>query len=237
MRKLLVMGVMGAMSGGAIATTSANDARACWDGWAASTDRVSIRAPGDDRWSPERARDAATWLVRTQAILPEGARVDAFAGLVTVCRQPASASASAASATNPSDACDVIGEAKTDSAELATMFGAVARILKLRESETSHARAMRAAPLTVQVFAAYDAVSAANIAKKLNDDDIGEHGFLNVGGFPAKNDVAHVVVERDANGARIFRVVVGAFLEKRDAATTLADVAARARLQGFVRAI
>ncbi len=221
MRQILV--VLAAL-GACFAST--RTARACWDGYSATTEHVWIGVPGDPEWSPARARNAATWLVRLQALLPSDVRVDSFGDFATVCRVKADGECGA-----------TIAETKHDAGRLDLLFKAVARAVGTSSGATRKARLFGAKPVTVQVFSAHERTRAVAVAKRLNDESIGEHGFLNAGGFPANNGVAHVLDERDARGAPIHRVVVGAFLRAADAAPTVSDVTKRAGLVGFVRAL
>jgi cell division septation protein DedD len=62
-----------------------------------------------------------------------------------------------------------------------------------------------------------------------------KHGFITVGGFPAYNPTAHVVLGKDAAGSPAHRVFVGAFLSRGDADRVEASVRKALGIKGFVR--
>ncbi|MGD0525898.1 MAG: SPOR domain-containing protein [Polyangiaceae bacterium] len=205
---------------------TARAAHACWDGYLAASARVAIGVPGDPEWSPARARDAATWLVRVEALLPRDVHVRAFDRDVWLCRADADGR------------CDgSLGDGRFDGKRLVTLFRAVARLLRAGPAKVARARALRAHPVTVQVLASRDPARAEALAQRLNDEATGRRGFLDAGGFPSNNARAHVLDGRDARGAAIHRVVVGAFLHAADASDTLDEVGREAGLRGLVRAL
>ena len=69
---------------------------------------------------------------------------------------------------------------------------------------------------TVEAAAFASRARAEALAAQIAREGHGEHGFLEVGGFPAENPVVHIVAGADA-GHRIYRVVVGAFVDIAEA--------------------
>src|SRR5262249_26019597 len=116
-------------------------------------------------------------------------------------------------------------------------FSRVAAATRASAATVKRARAVDAAPLTLQVFAGHSEARAEAFAKRINDAGEGAHGFYNAGGFPANNPTAHVVDGVDASGRALYRVVVGAFLAKSDAVATGAELKKATGIAGFARAL
>ncbi len=185
------------------ALTVARPCLACWDGWDATIGKVTFLQAGDDTWSPERAREAARWGTRIDALLPAGASLASEHGTVTI-----------------STPTRLLGEGRWDGASFESLFSLAAKLLRARGSAAEIVRTRDAAPLTVQVFAAYDRKSADGAAARLDAKAEATSGFAlddtfySAGGYPARHVIAHVVRETDASGRPIYRVLVGAFLER-----------------------
>jgi len=212
-------------------------ASACWDGYAASAGNVHVAVDtgeGSPSWSPPFVRDVATWLVRTDALLPAGVTVDVDPyGYGSVCRGTAA------------DACATeIASFRWDG-DMQSLFRTVAAGVHASPASRRGARARRVTAWSVQVFAARDERRAQRVADELNalqksDDDFScDEGFLSVGGFPSWNDCAHVAVGevRARDGRPLHRVLVGAFLDPAEARAALAQIVTHTSLRGFVRTI
>ncbi|MFT5357307.1 MAG: hypothetical protein ACI9KE_004541 [Polyangiales bacterium] len=176
-------------------------ASACWDGYAAVYGNVTVQG-GDTEWSPENARELAIWLPRLSAIIGEEQLEVAFG----------SAFVRDAEIDYPAGRFDLL-------------FARVARKLGLERQARRAAMQIGFDALTVQVGATRDRASADALAERLMQSDPGyssgsfaaEHGFYEAGGFPADNSSLHVLETTDAQGAPVFRVVVGAFMTMADA--------------------
>ena len=206
------------------ALTVARPCLACWDGWDATIGKVTFLQAGDDAWSPERARAAARWGTRIDALMPPGATLVTEHGTVTI-----------------STPTRLLGEGHWDGASFESLFSLAATLLRARASDADIVRARDAAPLTVQAFAAYDRRNAERVAAQLDaaaDATAGfalDGTFYSAGGYPARHAFAHVVRETDASGRPIYRVLMGAFLERPQAVAASLAVRDRLGRTGFVR--
>ncbi|HZU84898.1 MAG TPA: SPOR domain-containing protein [Polyangiaceae bacterium] len=207
-------------------------AQACWDGYAASSARVTVDDPSSSEWSPELVRRVATWLARVEALLPPGDMVRADMVTVDVCHAP-----------DPDGVCSTpVGSASFAPGSLGTLFTAVAGIERASWGDRRDALARRATVRTVQVFAAYDRATADRIAGSINTGaSTGSFalgpGFIDVGGFPSANPVAHVVEARTDEDQPLYRVFVGAYVDDAAAREALAGVTAATGMKGFVRVL
>jgi hypothetical protein len=194
-------------------------ALACFDGYTASVGRVSVTVSGGPEWSRAFARDVASWLTRVDALLSAGDGATALFGDVTVTH------------------AGIDRDARWRDDELPHLFDAVARLTRpspaVRRAAVSHV----VVPRTMQTFASHDPAAAVRFARSINDRQLGEEGFLSVGGFPALHDTAHVVDAVDAAGRPLFRVFVGAFLDGTSAQRAALSLAHDAGVHGFVRAL
>lgn len=199
-------------------------ARACWDGYAASVGRVFIGVADDRPWDPGSARAVARWGARIDALLPANTLLNAQFNTVTFCQEA-------------KDGCgETLGEAQLPSLEsLPTLFSSVAKLTRASPAAVRRARAIDAQPFTLQVFAARAERRAKAIAARIDESGAGRHGFYEAGGFPAFNSTAHVVRGEDAAGRPLFRVVVGAFLDRKEAASLGDSIKTQLGIQGFVR--
>lgn len=196
-------------------------ALACWDGMAITTDKVVIAIETDARWSPEEARHWAKWVARIDALVPEGKTLSVTHGYVQIC--------------TTGGACEDVAEG-WEHATAFTLFERTAALFDASGSAISDARHMHAVPLTVQVAASRDLQAAEKLAARINAAELGVSGFFDAGGFPSANASAHVV-ESFAGDDVVFHVVVGAFLEKREAESAARTLEQELGVQGFVRTL
>jgi hypothetical protein len=203
-------------------------AHACWDGYAGEIPHVSVGMQAGSRtWSPDTARELAQWLVRIDALRPQGHSVSAWDGAVRVCEERSGPRATSCLGDDHWD--------RWDGRTFWSMFRAVALAVGAKPVAVRAALQRKATPFTVQVAVGYDERGARALARRFNQTHPADHGFYEAGGFPADNDVVHVMADRDDEGAPIFRVVVGAYLTRAEAQATVVRVRAAAGLQGFVR--
>lgn len=203
--------------------TAAAPAHACWDGLEAVTAGVYLQLMGDavGTWDPARVQAFATWLARIDALSPDDLEIQAFTGEVFV----------------HCDSCPENRKLRWDG-ELSSLFDRVATAVGADRKTRRQALAQDATAYTVQVASFADRADADRAAGRLNDreDSIDAHGFVQIGGFPSFNPAAHVVAA-DHDGTPVYRVVVGAFLSRADAATAQAEVHEQTGLRGFVRSL
>lgn len=196
---------LAALTLGAPATASA-----CWDGVSIGTERMTLSIPTDvDRaeWTAERARSYAKWAGRLDALIPEGKTVSVEFGWITICDVAA-------------DSCTEHHIMWEDD-YLPNLFEILADATEASNAKIMAARRLNTKPLTVQVAASSSLYGAEALAERINEQMLGLNGFLDIGGFPAINDDAHVV--ESYKGDRVtYHVVVGSFLE-RDKAKKAAD--------------
>ena len=207
-----------------LALTFARPALACWDGWSATVGRVDILQAGDDVWNPALARDVALWGGRIDAMLPAGSSLMSEHGRFAL-----------------SDASGAVTEGSWDGVHVEALFKLTAKILGRRAQAQGSARDGTA--LTVQLFAArsqsYADAFTAQLAAKAEAGQLSEPDgvFYTAGGYPANHAVAHVVLERDDGGAPIYRVLVGAFLDRSKAEAARRSLRDAVGMSGFVRAL
>lgn len=211
----------------ALATAAAlaavpSTAQACWDGVYVETDTVSIAIStevSEAEWSPERARSYAKWAGRIAALVPAGHSMSIEHGYISV--------------------CDLTGECKDieqtwEDPYLSNLFELTADVLDTPRGTVARARRTNAEPMTVQVAATRNLDGAYKLANEINDAELELHGFLDVGGFPAMNEYAHVV-ESWKDQAPMYHVVVGSYLDRDDAEAAAASVETALGMHGFVR--
>lgn len=183
----------------------ASTAHACWDGYAVQTDDGIYFTGGDEAWSPERAVELASWALRLRALLGAEGTLESEFGWGEA----------------------AVGERTIElrgDASPAHVFSTVASALGISRAERARLLAIDAHPYTVQVAASADRARAEALAAQLSEATL-PMGFYEAGGFPAENPEAHVI-EADVHGARVYRVVVGAFLDRAAAAQAAGEIAA-----------
>jgi hypothetical protein len=176
-------------------------AAACWDGYHAKARRVTIDGPGDRESVP--TAEVARWLVRIDALL-DGDPLEASFGFATM--------------------GDDELHYRTD--DLASLFDAVAEETGANASRRASARARSASLYVIQLAAGGDETGARRVAQRANESRAATHGFLEIGGFPADNPRARVVIEPDARGRRLFKVHTGTFLDLAEARRVARELAA-----------
>lgn len=191
---------------------------ACWDGFYVQAERVSFTGEGVEDWSPAQVRALATWTRRLQALVGPGGEVEADMGYASVC-VAARCSEAAARSSRPDE-----------------LFATVATALGASWRARSLALRVTAAPYSVQVAAVRDRAQAEALATRLSELEL-PHGFVEIGGFPADNREAHVLDAVDATGRPVYRVVVGAFLDRADASAHVAEIARATGLPTLPRAL
>lgn len=180
-------------------------ARACWDGYSVQTDDGIHFTGGDEAWSPERAVELASWALRFHALLGADGTLESEFGWGEA----------------------AIGERTIEfhgEASPAHVFATVASALGISRAERARLLAIEAHPYTVQVAASTDRARAEALASHLSEGTL-PMGFYAAGGFPADNPEAHVI-EADVNGAHVYRVVIGAFLDRAAALEASSEIAA-----------
>jgi hypothetical protein len=215
----------------ALTTTLCASARAqaCWDGYQVNIGRVGISAPGDTRWTPEGVRNAAVWATRIDALLPAKTVVSTFGSYVQWCTEGANGE------------CDeTLAEVTWERGGLAALFRKIAAATGASRETIRRAQALGAQPLTLQVFAAYDHARAEAFATRINEANTRDlnyalNGFFIAGGFPGFDPSSHVLEGTDASGAKLYRVVVGAFLTETEAAAASATLKEELGISGFSR--
>jgi len=193
-------------------------AHACWDGYAVQTDRVSFTGEGDTDWSVAQVRELATWARRFQVVLGREATLEADMGYGSLCTGARCA--------------DVV----VRSTRPEVLFSAVATALQVSWRERAAALRVTAAPYAVQVAAVRERAQADALAARLSELDL-PMGFVEIGGFPSDNPEAHVVEAVDPQGRTVFRIVVGAFLDRREAAGHATEIAQQTGLPTLLRAL
>lgn len=211
----------------AVLTPAAADA--CWDGYYASSSRVVIAESSNPPppWKPETAGDLARWLSRLEALLPAGFAMESWDGIVDVCRTGADGAMAHA---------DCLGHVYWNRRSFSSLFRLVARTVRARPLAVRAAMKREAAPLTLQLAAGLDEHGARTVARRINAARPVGHGFYEAGGFPADNDVAHVVTEESPAGT-VYRVWVGAYLTRAEAREALSKLSAATGMKGFVRGL
>lgn len=194
-------------------------AEACWCGYAAGVGRVDVTQPMPNfdycpvAWDPKVVRHWATWVVRLDAALPPGHTLEAFAGYAEV--------------------RSARGVAELEWKDLPDLFEEVSKLGSDPE-RAKRARKKNAQVFTVQIFASATDAGAERIAKAADEANFEDRGFFFAGGMPATNPVAHVV-EESVDGRLLRKVLVGAFLDRRDASVAARDLGRKLRLATFVR--
>jgi hypothetical protein len=159
-------------------------ALACWCGTSASIGAVRIQAPRASfdqcpaTWEPEQVRLWAKWMTALSAALPAGAELESFDGIARI--------------QGPSQSREVRWDG-----DFGLLLAAVAPPSTSPTPVTIW---------TIQAFAARSASAAARVADQLAEVDV-DPGFLIVGGFPGRSELAHVV-----RHGPLFRVQLGAYL-------------------------
>jgi hypothetical protein len=205
-----------------LALTFARPVLACWDGWSAAVGKVELLQAGNEAWNPATAREVALWGGRIDAMLPAGGALTSEHGKFEL-----------------SDGAGVTTPGSWDGVHLESLFKLAAKILGRRAQARDGARDGTA--LTVQLFAARSQSNAdaftAQLEAKAEAAQLGEPDgvFYTAGGYPANHAVAHVVLERDDGGAPIYRVLVGAFLDRSKAEAARRSLRDTVHAAGFVR--
>lgn len=179
-------------------TLAPRSGAACWDGVAARHGRVVLNAryqEGGPDWSAALVLEYARWIRRIDAVLPPGASLE-LDGRWGTLRCPA--------ATDHS----LLWEGT-----LPELFDRVSARCGVPAARRARALATTARVYTVQVLATSSALRASEAARAVDAAARGAHGFIQVGGFPAFNPTAHVL-----SACGVHRVVVGAFLDRGEAA-------------------
>ena len=106
-------------------------------------------------------------------------------------------------------------------------------------SRERRARALRVrvAPVTIQLLAAQSEESARRFAAVIEQTDSADSGFYESGGFPSINPRVHVVTERYGRGRKLYKVLVGAFLDRQEARNVLFELEREIGARGFVRTL
>ena len=172
-------------------------AHACWDGTYATLGDVDLMS-SEVGWSPERVGELATWLRRIDAVLPDGAVAMVEFGDVSIQLPDGTAL-----------------EPAWDGRSLAGLFDVVAAAVAAPADRVRVARSLVTPVYGIQVGAFSSGAAAEAFAASVT----GEHGFVEVGGFPADNPVAHVI---EVGGT--YRVVIGAFVDRASAASLAASM-------------
>jgi hypothetical protein len=179
--------------------------RACWDGYSVQTDDGIHFTGGDESWSPERAAELASWALRFHALLGADGTLESEFGW--------------GEAAIGDRTFELRGEGTPDE-----VFRTLATALGITRSERRRLLAIEAHPYTVQLAASHDRARAEALASRLSEATL-PMGFYEAGGFPADHPEAHVI-EADVHGARVYRVVVGAFLDRAAAMRAAGEIAA-----------
>ncbi len=207
-----------------LALTFARPVLACWDGWSATVGHVEILQAGDDGWDPALARDVALWGGRIDAMLPPGGALMSEHGKFEL-----------------SDGAGITTPGTWDGVHLESLFKLAAKILGRRAQAQDSAR--NGTALSVQLFAGRSQRSAdafvAQLEARAGAAQVTEPEgvFYTAGGYPANHVLAHVVLERDDGGAPIYRVLVGAFLDRTKADAARRSLRDALGASGFVRAL
>lgn len=196
---------------------SVRTARACWDGYAVRLDNIAFTG-ADDVWAPARARELAVWARRFEALLGPAGTLEADGAFAEACVD--------------SRCVEVVAPTATPRA----LFEAVARALAIPAAQRAAALRASASPFAVQVAATRDRAAAERLAARLSDAEL-PRGFYDAGGFPADNAEVHVIEATAADGRAIYRVVVGAFLDRSDALAHAPEIAAQTGLPVVLRAL
>ncbi len=208
-----------------LAVAAPSTANACWDGVYVETDKVSMAidtGAADAQWTPERARSYAKWAGRIGALVPEGTTVSIEHGYITVCD-------------DSTDTCRDV-DRTWDDPHLFNLFELTADVVGASGKTIAAARRTNVEPLTVQAAASRDLEAAYRMADRINAAEVSFGGFLDVGGFPAHNDRAHVV-ETWKGDMPLYHVVVGSFMNRDDADAAATALREDVGVNGFVRVL
>ncbi|MDI1477233.1 SPOR domain-containing protein [Polyangium sp. y55x31] len=210
LRSLVTLGIAGLLS------FAARPAAACWEGYAATVGPVGIlRGIESASWNPAHVREAARWGTRIEAIVPQGAEVSIEFGEITC--------------SSKTGACGSFSTLSMEPDDLPAIFRAVAQAFGAKPAAVRKASKLEPTLYTVQIFAGSER-GARRMKARVANLDIDTQGFFTEGGFPARNDPAHVI--RDASGPH--RVIFDVFLDRDEADDALAELRAKG-IRGFVR--
>ena len=115
------------------------------------------------------------------------------------------------------------------------IFREVAESVGANAHRRERALRIRVVPVTVQVLAVRNEESALAFAAAIEETSSADYGFYESGGFPSINPRVHVVGERNRRGRMLYKVLVGAFLDRREARKVLSELEREVGVRGFVR--
>lgn len=196
---------------------AARSAHACWDGYSVRIGHIAFTG-GSDHWDPEHARELALWARRLEVLLGPDGSLEVEGGYGEACAD---------------SRCVEMDE---DVRSPRALFHAVARALAIPAARRATALRVTAAPYSVQVAATRDGAVAERLAERLSRGEL-PMGFFEAGGFPSDNPEAHVVKATAADGQTVFRVVVGAFIDRDEALAHVDEIAALTGLPTLLRAL
>jgi hypothetical protein len=180
-------------------------ARACWDGYAVDTGDGIRFTGGDESWSASNAVMLGSWALRYRALLGDEGTLEIEFGW---------GEASVGEQTIPLERAS----------DPRALFDRLADALAVPSARRARLLAIDARPYAVQVAASRDRARAEHLAMQLSESEL-PFGFYEAGGFPADNAEAHVVEGIAADGQPVFRIVVGAFLDRASAAQAATEIA------------
>lgn len=186
-------------------------AYACWDGVYASMGHVTLQQGENISWSVTDLENYALWLGRVNALLPPDGELAVEFGIAEL-------------------DCGEGDVELTWNGSFPRLFHQVAAHCHATRAERAHAMSTITTLYTVQVGAVENEAGANRLADDINARELGAHGFIEIGGFPANNPAAHVIPDGETH-----RVWVGAFLDRTEAeavATELGGGAYVRRLSG-----
>jgi hypothetical protein len=131
--------------------------------------------------------------------------------------------------TSTNGACGSFTSLPMGSEDLPAVFRAVAQAFGVKPDAVQKASSLDPPLYTVQIFAGSER-GAREVKARVADLEVAVPSFFEEGGFPATNEFVHVM--RDNSGPH--RVIVGVFLDRKDADETLAGLRAKG-FRGFVR--
>ncbi|NUO47225.1 MAG: hypothetical protein HOV80_00055 [Polyangiaceae bacterium] len=208
-----------------VAAMTPRDALACWCGYSGSIGNVTVteRLPNADycppAWEPANVRAWATELSKLDALLPPGLAIDAADGVAVL-------------SIRLGDFDVTLVEQDWDG-DVRTLFDHFAWLRN--DSSVREARRARPVVFTVQAVAATDAARAEAVVVRMREAEVDEDGFFWAGDAPAINDPAHVVVEPDARGRKLHKVLTGSYLDLAEARAAAKDIEKKTGLDVFVR--
>lgn len=221
---------------GMLILAAASPASACADNLVASSERFEIHS-SHKSWTPELVRDAATWFLRLEALLPADVNVLFEHGFLTIKRAPG---ASQGQALPLADEGREVGS-------LTEALDVLAEVFEVPKNQIARVQQLEAKPLTIQLAASQRREDIERLVDKLNAykalEQINLHGFFNAGGYDCIdvspmdcNSFAHIVSGVDAKGMPVHRLMVGGFLTRASAQKALARLQAHG-FKGFVRTL